>query len=172
MADGSGSEGGAQIRARQGGDGVLTLVVEGRLDAGTTGAIWRRAGEIIRQAGPSPILLDASSLDYCDISGIGFILDLRRRQRQAERPFEVQGLSAEIARLLGLFEGRSIDGGPKPRAHASLPEQVGRASVELWGAVRDLVAFLGHLVVSLARVAIRRKQVRWKDTFIVAEAAL
>ena len=67
------SESGAELHAQRGADGTLSLALAGRLDARTTGGIWRRTEKIIRETGPSPIHLDASALEYCDVSGVGYI---------------------------------------------------------------------------------------------------
>jgi phospholipid/cholesterol/gamma-HCH transport system permease protein len=164
-------EGESELRAQRGADGVLHLVLEGRLDATTTGRVWRRANDALKKAGAAPVVLDASSLTYCDISGIGFIVNIRHRQRLASEPFRLQGLSDETQRLLDLFEEGSCEERAEERIRAPWVEQVGKAAVDLWHALCDLVAFVGHLSLSLTRAALRRQKVRWKEAFMVAEAA-
>jgi phospholipid/cholesterol/gamma-HCH transport system permease protein len=152
-------------------DGVLSLTLLGRLDARTTGHVWRLAEEALGRAGTCPLVVDASSLEYCDISGIGLIVHLRRRQRGLGASFDLKGPSEEVRRLLDLFgEGASEERAPE-RGRAAWVEQVGQAAVAQWRALRDLVAFVGHLTVSLARAALRRQKVRWNDAILVAEAA-
>ncbi len=165
------SEDESELLAQRGADGVLHLALEGRLDARTTGRIWRRANEVLKKAGAVPVVLDASGLNYCDISGIGFIVNLRHRQRLAGAPFRLQGLSEETQRLLDLFEEGSCEERAEERIHVPWVEQVGQGAIDLWHAVRDLIVFIGHLTISLVRAVLRRQKVRWNDTFIVAEAA-
>ena len=161
----------AELRAQQSGDGSLTLSLEGRLDARTTGQIWRQTSEAIGRTGPVPIILDASGLEYCDIAGVDLLLDLRRRQEKLGKPFQIRGLSKDAQRLLDLFEEWEFKNRPQAPARMQFPVQVGRASVKLWHDVCDLVAFVGSLTLSFSRVVAHRQKVRWKDTLVVAEAA-
>ena len=162
---------GSELRAQRGADGVLHLALEGRLDAQSTGRVWRRANDVLKKAGTAPVVLDASGLTYCDISGIGFIVNIRHRQCLAGAPFRLQGLSDETQRLLDLFEEGSCEERAEERIRVPWVEQVGQGAVDLWHAVRDLIAFVGHLTISLTRAVLRRQKVRWNDTFMVAEAA-
>ncbi len=52
-----------------------------------------------------------------------------------------------------------------------LPERVGRATLETLSRLGETVVFIGEVVVSLARIFTRRQRVRWRETFLVAEAA-
>lgn len=171
MNPASAAQGESDIHADPGADGTLHIDLVGRLDAETTGRIWRRADDILRKAGGAPVTLDASGLTYCDVSGIGLIVDIRHRQRMADAPFSLQGLPEESQRLLDLFEEGSCEDRAEERVRVPWVAQVGKGSVDLWRAICDLVAFVGHLFVSLMRAAVLRQKVRWKDTFMVAEAA-
>lgn len=164
-------EQGNAVRAQRGPDGELRLVLEGRLDAEASGRAWRAADVALSQAGAVPVVVDASGLSYCDISGIGLIVNVRHRQRLAGLPFRLHGLTDEAQRLLALFEEGSCEDRAAERSRIPWVEQVGRAAVDLWHSVCDLIAFVGHLTISLFRVALGRRKVRWKDTFMVAEAA-
>jgi phospholipid/cholesterol/gamma-HCH transport system permease protein len=57
--------------------GVVTVVIEGRLDSNTTGKIWRRAAETVTATKASNIVVDASAIDYCDGAGIALLVHLR-----------------------------------------------------------------------------------------------
>jgi len=152
-------------------DGALSLTLAGRLDSRTTGHVWRLAEEALGNAGTSQLVVDASGLEYCDISGIGLIVHWRRRQRDLGASFDLRGESEEVRRLLDLlWEGAGEEHAPE-RSRVAWVEQVGQAAVAQWHACRDLVAFVGHLTVSSARVALRRQKVRWDDAILVAEAA-
>ena len=162
----------ASIRADLGEDGVLTLMIEGRLDSTTTGNVWREATRALEQALPPRVVVDASEVDYCDGSGIGLLVDLRRRQQGAGRELEIRGLRAEFQHLLDLFVPGAPDESqrekPKP---TPLAEEVGRATVKAWDDLRSLIAFVGELCVDLAYALLNPRRVRWKDAFLVAETA-
>jgi phospholipid/cholesterol/gamma-HCH transport system permease protein len=157
------------LRIETGGDG-LTIHIEGRLDARTTGGVWRRVQESLLS--PVDIVVDASGIGYCDLSGVGLFVDLRRRQENAGRGFRIRGLADEFQRLFEQFEKDAFQQ-PAERASPpmSLPERVGRSTAEVWEDSRDLVAFVGELVADLGSVVARRQKVRWKDTLQIAESA-
>ncbi len=94
----------ASIRAVVSGEGLLTLEIEGRLDSKTTGKIWREAVQILERASATRIVVDGSRIDYCDGSGIGLFLELRRRQQRAGNKLEIRGLQDEFQCLLDQFD--------------------------------------------------------------------
>jgi len=162
----------ASIRAEVGGKGLLTLTIEGRLDSTTTGRIWREAIEALEQVSPTRVVINSSGIDYCDGSGIGLLVELRRRQQRAGGEMEIRGLREEFQHLLGLFapaeQEESQRAEPKP---TSLPEEVGRHTVKVWEDLRTLIAFVGELCVALVHAFRNPRRVRWKDAFLVAETA-
>lgn len=149
--------------------GGLIIHLEGRLDARTTGGVWRRVQETLRT--PADVVLDASGINYCDISGVGVLLEIRRRQQTAGRSFRIRGLEDRFQRLLQQFEqapAEPQDEQPKPKR--SLPEMVGRSTMDAWEDFRYLVIFVGEMVANLGRVLTRRQKVRWADTLLIAES--
>ena len=158
----------ASLRVERGSEG-LTFHVGGHLDSRTTGGIWRQAQEALRQ--PADLIVEASEIAYCDISGVGLLVDLRRRQERSGRTFRIQGLATEFQRLLDMFDDAAAKSLEEARPRMSFPETVGRATASLLGDIRDLIAFIGELVANLGRVLVHRQKVRWGDTFLVAESA-
>ena len=157
------------LRVETGSEG-LTIHLKGRLDSRTTGSVWRRVQDALRT--PADLVLDASGIRYCDISGVGVFVDLRHRQQTAGRSFRIQGLAEEFQRLLDQFDRvdpRALGEPPKPKL--PLPERVGRATIDVWEDFRDLVAFVGELVANLGSVLTRRQRIRWADTLQIAESA-
>ncbi len=158
----------ASLRVEQDVEGV-TLHVEGQLDSRTTGPIWRQVQAALQQ--PANLVLNASGVRYCDISGVGLLVDLRRRQEEAGKAFRIEGLSEEFQRLLAMFDQGVPETRPVARPGMSLPETLGRATAEVFSGVYDLVSFIGELVFNLGRVFVHRQKVRWGDTLLVAESA-
>lgn len=150
-------------------DERLTLMLRGRLDAQSAGGLWRRTRSELRT--PTAVVVDASGVTYCDISGAGYLLDLRRHQRAAGRPLEINGLRDEFSRLLDLFDLERLQVEAAPATHMPLPESVGRRTMALLAELRDMVVFVGEVVVSLGRVLTGRQRLRWRDTLLVAESA-
>lgn len=156
------------LRVEQG-SGGLTIHLAGRLDSRTTGSVWRRVHEVLRT--PADLVLDASGIRYCDISGVGVLLEIRRLQQAAGRSLQIRGLAEEFQRLLDQFEqAPSEPPGEPAKPRFSLPERVGRSTMEVWEDFRNLVIFLGELVANMGLVLTRRQKVRWGDTLQIAES--
>ncbi len=160
----------ASIRADVSGEGLLTIAIEGRLDSKTTGKIWREAVQILERASTTRIVVDGSRIDYCDGSGIGLFVELRRRQQRAGRELEIRGLQNEFQRLLDQFDPSEFQE-PQIEKAAGFLEEIGQTTVRVWEDTRALVTFVGELGVALVLALFNPRQVRWKDALLVAETA-
>jgi phospholipid/cholesterol/gamma-HCH transport system permease protein len=154
-------------------DGSHLIAVAGRLDAGSTGKIWRPALAIVERAKSRRVVLDASGLEYCDGSGIGLLFELGRQQRQIGGSFEIRGLRPEFQELLEVWvptEDRTF--AAEPRTHSiNIAEEVGRGFVGVLHDLGTLVSFVGELVVALVQAASNPRAIRWRDILQVAEKA-
>ncbi len=153
-------------------DGVLTIMISGRLDSTSTGSIWQEAVKVLERASSKRAIVDASGIDYCDGSGIGLLMDLHRHQRRAGGDLEIKGLRAESQKLMDLFDPADFAKThiEKPEK-AKLTEEVGRATFTVWENIHTQISFLGELIVALIYAAGNPRRVRWKDAFLIAETA-
>lgn len=158
------------LRADVSGEGLLTLTIEGRLDSKTTGKVWREAVQILERASATRVVVDGSGIDYCDGSGIGLFVELRRRQQQAGSELEIHGLQDEFQHLLDLFDPSEFQG-PQIEKAAGFFEEIGQTTVTVWEDARALITFVGELGVALVLALVHPRQVRWKDAFLIAETA-
>ncbi len=141
--------------------GLISL--SGRLDVHSTGGIWAEAMKAV-EGGPAS-LVDASGVEHCDGTGLGLLLELRRRGAS-----EVRGLAPRFQALLDLFPKAFVPPPPAPPP-TTLTEDVGRHAWNVGADLRRQVAFVGELAASLG-VALRRpRSVRWLDVLRTAEAA-
>jgi phospholipid/cholesterol/gamma-HCH transport system permease protein len=162
----------ASVHADLSKEGIVTLAISGRLDSMTTGKVWRETIEILKRSSARLIVVDASKIDYCDGSGIGLLLDVRRRQQRTGGKVEIRGLQEEFQRLLDAFDPSEFKAPEEERSKAGdLPEEIGRATVTVWEDTRALISFVGELCVALMYGISRPRQVRWKDVLLVAETA-
>jgi phospholipid/cholesterol/gamma-HCH transport system permease protein len=152
-------------------DGILTLRIVGRLDSTSTGKIWREAIETAQRTKAPTIVLDASGVDYCDVSGIALLVHLRHQKQRAGGKLEIHGLRPEFQQLL-----KDSDPGDlarlekRPPAQKNLPVEVGKHVVGVWRDTRMLISFVGELTCALAYAARYPRRVRWKDTLLIGEA--
>ena len=143
-------------------EGVLTLSLEGRLDAASTGAVWREASAALTGA-RGRVVVDGAKLEYCDGVGAGLLVELLRRGA------EVRGLPEDVERLLEPF--RKLDfAAPREMPAPSAVEGVGHATVSLWRDLLEQVAYVGELLAALASAARHPGRVRWRDTFATLHA--
>src|SRR4029078_10430233 len=81
-------------------DGTLKLIIAGRLDAETTGTIWKRAGANVKAADATNVVVEASGIEYCDGSGIALLVQLRELQRRKGGNLDMMGLRSHFTDLL------------------------------------------------------------------------
>ena len=91
---------GVDLRSEGPRDGVLKLIIAGRLDSSTTGGIWRRASTAVNGAQVANVVIDATGIEYCDGAGIALLVHLRRLQNKAGGDLRIDGLRPEFADLL------------------------------------------------------------------------
>ena len=160
-----------QFRSEASREDAIKLILAGRLDSTTTGAVWRQTSAAVALAHASQVIVEASGVEYCDGAGIALFIHLRNQQSARGGGFEIQGLHAEFQELL-----RDITGGET--LAASLPveeetnfaEQIGKAVFELLQDIRTVISFVGELFLAMAHAARYPHRVRWRDTLKIAEA--
>ncbi len=161
---------GAKLRSDGPRNGLLKLAIDGRLDADSTGRVWRDSIRLVAAARAATVNLDASAMDYCDGSGIALLIQLRRLQQKAGGKLEIHGLRPEFQELLDDWSQGSSDTTPsKAKVRVPLAEEVGRSAVQLWDDVREVISFIGQLGLALVKAALHPSMVRWRDTLLVAE---
>lgn len=166
------NHGSASFHADVSREGVLTLTIGGRLDAHTTGSVWRKAAQIIGPGRPSRIVVDASRIEYCDGSGIGLFVELRVRQLCAGGDVDIHGLAEEFQTLLDQFDPLEFEKCERKEPPAvSIPEEAGRATVRILQDIRAIIAFVGEVGAAVLSAIRHPRRVRWKDAFLLAEKA-
>jgi phospholipid/cholesterol/gamma-HCH transport system permease protein len=156
------------IDAEEARPGVLLLKVSGRLDATTTGGTWRYAMLAIGRSSPEHVVVEAAGVQYCDISGIGFFMEIGRRQRLRNGTVEIKGLRTEFRQLLDLFDPEKIET-KRPESRVNVTERLGASANGAWQDIEGLIAFLGELCDALVVAAKHPRSVRWKDGLRAAE---
>ncbi len=163
------AESAATIESGSDAAGALVLRLRGRLDSSSTGPVWREAMRLA-SAQRGDLVVDAEGLDYCDGAGASLLLALERNQAARGGGYELRGLRREFRQLVELFRPSEAEAAPQaPREH--FLTRLGRATLGVTADLRALVTFTGELLIWLGRVALRPRQVRFKDAVIAGERA-
>jgi phospholipid/cholesterol/gamma-HCH transport system permease protein len=150
--------------------GALKLTIHGRLDSTSTGKIWRESLFAVDKYSPERVIVDASGVNYCDGTGIGFLFNLQLKQVQAGGVFEIQGLADEFQQLFDQFEpGEFIEAEIEEPEPSNIFVNVGRATIDIFDGIRANISFMGEIMVALFYAMVNPKSVRWKDFLITAE---
>ena len=146
--------------------------LQGDLEARAVGAIWKEGMSLIGTGKPGRLIVDGSGVTYCDVAGIGLLIDLKARQEERGAAFEIRNFPDKYRRLLDLFPpGVVRDQGRKSRHRGSFPGEVGRAAASWLGNLRTTVAFIGELSSALFSAVFHPGRARWKKCWGVMEAA-
>jgi phospholipid/cholesterol/gamma-HCH transport system permease protein len=151
---------------------ILGVKIIGRLDSMSTGNIWRETNMELDRTSPKGVIVDASEIEYCDGSGIGYLFGLRQRQKKRGGDVEIRGLQEEFQHLLDLFDPSEFEKSPDIQpGHVSVFEKIGRSTCKICEEAYALVEFVGEAGMAMVKALFNPKQVRWKDAFLVAETA-
>jgi phospholipid/cholesterol/gamma-HCH transport system permease protein len=151
-------------------EGSLKLIINGRLDSSSTGKIWREALLSIDKSSPKRVIVDASRINYCDGTGIGFLFNLQLKQVKRGGVLEIQGLAEEFQQLFDQFKPADF-----VQAEIEEPEasnvfvNVGRETIDMFRGMAANISFLGEIMVALFYAMLNPRSVRWKDFLITAE---
>ncbi len=150
--------------------GTLTLTISGRLDSYTTGDMWKKAVQILEQASPKKVVVDASGINYCDGSGIALFVKLRQQQERTGGEFELRNFANEFQPLLDMFPAREMRELEieKPKS-VNLPEEIGTATVNILDEIRANITFIGEAGVALVHALLNPRSIRWQDVFLTSE---
>lgn len=153
-------------------NGRFKLILTGRLDSDTAGALWRRAVAAVKDSKASTVVIDAAGIEYCDGAGVALFSQLHRLQSEKGGSLEITGLKSEFAALMSGWDPVGAGAETPDRSRkVPLAVEIGRATVEIWRDIHTLVAFVGEMAVALLYAALHPRRVRWRDALRVAEAA-
>jgi anti-sigma B factor antagonist len=94
-------------------DGVVEISMDGEIDLASAEALMhvtRRVDELIRSDGhrPASVLVDMSGIEFCDGSGVAFLVGLQLNVAAAGSRFAVGGASPVVRRLLDILDLNSL----------------------------------------------------------------
>ena len=148
----------------------LTLQLIGYLSAKTVGSTWQQTTTLLQSTQPRTLILDAARMDYCDMTGIGFIQELKAFQEKAGAAFQLSGMRADHQNLFDLVSRRA--GQPaaaKKIVKTGFIESFGRTVANLWDDFYGQIAFVGEVISQMSRAVMHPRSIRWKDVWVFIE---
>lgn len=150
------------------------LHLAGRLDVHAVEQAWsplRRRARELAQGTQGAVTLDVSHLEYCDGAGAALLHAVERDIERAGRRVELVGVQGLVEEQLTPYrELESVE----PARHAQQQgfwAQSLEAVARLGQSAYSQFGFIGELMRALGGALLNPRQVRWGDTFRVAETA-
>jgi len=147
-----------------------TITLSGRLDAEGVACVWNEA---VRRAAASggTLVVAAAGVEYCDVSGMALLVELRRQAEAAGAKFRLEGLGERYQALYSEFAPEDIAPLTQQGKGSSFPEEVGRGAAGLWADVAAIIGFVGEFCVAVVHALATPHKIRWRDALYVAETA-
>ena len=145
-------------------DAGATVALAGDWSIGNGRGIEDAISELAATAGNGRVALDLSGIDTLDTVGAWLVVRLRRSLAAAGPTVETQGIRPDheilIARLDAIPTATRTEP-PRHGALSALAELTGRATFSAAAEARDLLHFLGHATVTLARSVRSPRRIRF-----------
>jgi phospholipid/cholesterol/gamma-HCH transport system permease protein len=151
----------------------LRLKLSGRLSMDVLRKVLSDASKAMAASSASTLAVDLEGVEYLDSAGALAVYKIEAEAQTRGMDVTFLGASPEASRVLALVKGGLRAGAPSARRSPNFVERIGEASVDLISDAVGVLAFLGELLRSLARSAVRPRSVRWEDAvFFMRRAGL
>ncbi len=158
----------AALAISEAADGRRVLALSGRLDASTIRGVWADGRKAIAEATGRRVVVDASSVDYCDGAGVAMLVNLM--QQAGPGNLQVENLKPAFEALLHQFDPERLAHDLDPPApRRSAIEEVGVIAAGVGQDIRNQIAFIGETAAALAYAVRHPSTVRWKDVWAICE---
>ena len=151
---------------------ATTFPLEGRLTLATAAATWAALHE--RAKGLSTgerIALDLSAVESIDGGTMALLVQLRADLAARGVGAELTGAKEGVQELVHLYAGDVAPTRRRTRRGEGTLAQIGRATIEFFGATQRIFGFLGDMVLSALGLLREPKTGNWKDLFPTMERA-
>lgn len=150
----------------------LVLHLAGRLDINTLQEAWTDTTHTISQSSSPRITLDLTNLTYCDASGLGLIIELRRLALTRKANLDFDGMTPDLCTLVGMSElADPTVGGLKCPPSVNLITYLGMAASTIFYDMGKIIVFIGELAAGIAWAIRHPRKVRWDDVIDIANKA-
>lgn len=145
-------------------DGLAELRIRGRLDLVDGGLLWSELDEYALSANKSETLnFEMSGVERVDGSAMAMLAHLRARLQQRGVKAEFVGASPLVQEIISLYRGDVRVGRRKKRKARGSLDQIGQATLAIVEELRQVLAFIGYLVIECGRVVRAPRTANWRD---------
>ncbi len=154
---------------REDGAGKPLLRLDGACRLADGERLWASVGEALRGG---DVIVDLDGLEELDGASAALLQDLARGAARRGATLELRGGAAEVRRMLELYAfGEGEEPAPTRERRVTVLDQVGRATIAMGQRLRDVLAFVGDLAVSLARSVRESRSIHWSSVPRLMERA-
>jgi phospholipid/cholesterol/gamma-HCH transport system permease protein len=151
-------------------DGVKHLILPTDLKSpSTVSIIWKDFLPKLQSESIPKLILDASTLQYCDGIGIGLLFQIQRVCHEKKISLEIKGLKKEFSSLLESFSFSDI---PEPNPEEERLNHIETLGYEFEKKLEDslrLVEYIGEITSALGKSFRNPSKIRWLEVLKVSE---
>jgi phospholipid/cholesterol/gamma-HCH transport system permease protein len=157
-----------QYEISEGPRGVVTLSIQGNMDAANAGPMIEALSALLKKYAISSLTVDLEHVDYLDDFGTLVLSELRKMVANGKSAFHVVNASEKIRELLSLLDFDSLDKEitvhkkPSPGVFVRLGEKTLQQVSDL----RFCISFIGSIVLSFLYVCSKPSSLRKSDTLL------
>jgi len=146
--------------------GVLELSLSGRIEVTNAHELLADILKRIPQEARE-VRMDLSRVTYFDSAGGALLIRLKQELGERGLPFRLTRSTPDIDGFLSLLNEKALLEPPSPLpAPEQFTHQVGSFTLAGLAQTKELVSFIGELMLGLAEALRRPHRIRWRETFI------
>lgn len=151
--------------------GELILSLKGDVDAGTSAAILKDICSLLKKGVPSSLVVDLADVRYFDDYGALILMEIRQILIEKKGRFQAVNLSSTIKEILAgivFDESRRCIPLVRKKSH-NLFVRLGEATIRQANHFRQMIAFVGSVLLAFVHVLSHPRSLRIGDTLSIME---
>jgi phospholipid/cholesterol/gamma-HCH transport system permease protein len=150
----------------------VRVALGGHITIEAAPALWKRVTELIdNSTGKKRVEIEYGDVEVIDGACMALLVHLRSELAARRVQCDFVGGSASVRRIVELYGGRRRSRPRRVRRPQNAVEQVGQASINLFGEVLSILDFLGQLVASAWGALKRPATINIRDATLTMERA-
>jgi phospholipid/cholesterol/gamma-HCH transport system permease protein len=151
----------------------ITLAVSGRLALDNLQAFNLEVQALLQKLTPTTLKVDLAGIDFLDSAGALALIELENESRSRNIPFELLNLGDKARGIMDLIDPKALATAPliTDRENDNILERLGAETLAILNDFKQVLAFLGELLVALVYALFRPWTVRWDDVLFYMKRA-